>query len=414
MRLIRYLVTGLLCGASAGLLCVLFYRITELANSIRTENGFLLYFLPLSGVMVVFLYRRFDRKGRCSSNEIFTLYENTDTPPRYIAPLIFISVPLAYLTGGSVGRVGPSFQLAGGGLLQLGRLRESARFGRFIPDNDVLCACGVAAGFSVILDAPAAGAVVGAEIFVLRKEKLQYIIATLASAYAGYAVSHGMHTVYADLGIEFSDKEAEALRSSILSLKGIVLVLVLAVSAALIGAIYCYSRRLTEKVFEHLFPNEYVRVIAGAVIIIAVVKLLGTFEYCTPGISEAGEALKGKAEHADFFFKLLLTCITLGCGFRGGDVAPVIYIGASLGCVLGMVTGFSPSAAAAIVMTGALVSVTNCTVGIFVFACEAVSLRPEMCAMFAVSAAVCHIISGQCSLFDTQDTRSIKGKLNIP
>jgi H+/Cl- antiporter ClcA len=98
----------------------------------------------------------------------------------------------------------------------------------------------------------------------------------------------------------------------------------------------------------------------------------------------------------------MLTAFTLGCGIRGGEIAPTIFIGAT-GCFsAGCLIGLDPSLAAAVGIVGALASVTNCPVALWIYGLEAICLSGEMALYFAIAACMAHFLSGRGGLYSEQ------------
>ena len=98
----------------------------------------------------------------------------------------------------------------------------------------------------------------------------------------------------------------------------------------------------------------------------------------------------------------MLTSFTLGCGIRGGEIAPTIFIGAT-GCfAAGYLIGLDPALAAALGIVGALASVTNCPIAIFLYGLEAISLSPEMALYFFITACMAHFLSGTGGIYSEQ------------
>lgn len=113
---------------------------------------------------------------------------------------------------------------------------------------------------------------------------------------------------------------------------------------------------------QKYIPNEWLRILAGAVLIILMAKLLDTADYLGAGMGVIELAVAGKVAAAAFILKIIFTAVTLGSGFRGGEIAPALFVGATFGCLFGQITGFPASLAAACGMAAVFCGVTNCPI----------------------------------------------------
>ena len=407
-RLINTFLLSAATGILSGGACVLFYLCTQFSDGTRIAHPWLLWLLPLAGLLIVLLYDGLMETKDLSAGALFRHVQEGKPVSPWIAPLIALSTCLAYLTGGSVGRTGSALQIGGSisnGIIDPGWSRISGSKS----NSDIaalLTACGMASGFTAILGTPLAGAILGSEILVLGRRSIKLIVPTLISSYITWGISLLSHISYTDFSIEASHFADLAL-SDCLKLAALCL------TATLIARFYCYSRRLIAWSMDRYLKNPYLRVLIGTALIILITKLLGDMNCSGIGFDYVAQALNGDCDTFAFFWKLILTCLALGCGIRGGEIAPNIFIGATFGCAAGMILGMDPCLCAAICLISVLSSVTNCTFAIFVYGCEALCLSlPSALCFLAVSVLV-HIFSGDIGLFREQPSNQIPLKLHI-
>ena len=390
--IITYILTGVCCGVVCGGAAVFFSWLTTLCDSVFHSHEKLIFLLPLAGIAVVYLYDDFRKEDDLTMNALYRHMQDGKPLSFWLAPMIAISTCLAYLTGGSVGRVGSALQIGGCLAVLIGK--KIALLRRFAPAPELLLACGIAAGFSGILNAPVAGAVFGVEVLVLSHRKWVYLVPTLIATWITWGIAHAVGVRY----IDFHDLTTATISTTVL-LKA----LAIAFAAMLIGRLYCFVRKITVKGFEAL-NNKYLRVITGTVLVIALTQILGHTNCNGIGFSYVDAALDGHSATLAFLWKLMLTAFTLGCGIRGGEIAPTIFIGAT-GCfAAGHLIGLDPALAAALGIVGALASVTNCPVAIFLYGLEAISLSPEMALYFFITACMAHFLSGTGGIYSEQRT----------
>ena len=396
--LIMLLLTGCVCGAVCGAACVFFAWLTTLCDRVFHSHDRLLLLLPLTGIVVVWLYDYWRKGEDLSVNGMFRHMRGEQELSPWLMPLIAVSTCLAYLTGGSVGRVGSAVQIGGGLAVLLGRKFSVLR--RFDPPADLLLACGIAAGFSGVLNAPCAGAVFGVEVLILRGRKLVYIIPAMISSFITWGIGNLFHVGYIDFHPDLpSVFGPEAGAAGIgLPLGKIIL---MAVAAMLAGRLYCFARRTTTRGFQ-LIGNRYLAVIAGTVMVIALTRILGHTNCNGIGFTHLDLALDGYGATLSFLWKLMLTVFTLGCGIRGGEIAPVMFIGAT-GCfALGSLIGLDPGVSASIGLVGALASVTNCPIALWIYGMEAISCTWEAALYFALAVCAAHFLSGTGGIYSEQ------------
>ena len=413
-------IAGICVGLVSGAACVFFCYVTTVADLTRQAQPWLLWFLPLAGLVVVFLYDELFERESLSTGSIFLFVHENQSLNVALAPLIFISTSLAYLTGGSVGRAGSALQIGAG---------TATILSSFLPEKTaviiyenmatefyarLLMSCGMACGFTAILDAPLAGALFGIEVLALSYRNWILLIPTLISSLITWAIAHAFHIPYTDLHGAFA--------SGMDAFDGGVFwrVCIIALLTTLTARLYCKSRDLISDGFLFVARNKYLRVIIGTGLVILITKLLGTMIYNGIGFSSVAEmttigtaALVGRLTALGFFWKLLLTLLTLCCGIRGGEIAPNIFIGAAFGCVAGEMLGLDPCLGAACGIVGNLSSVTNCTLSLFVFGLEALSFGPASAIYFGAVVLITHVLSGHCCLYTQQPTSEMPFKPDI-
>ena len=435
----KYVITGFAAGIIVGGLCVFFCWLTATADITRQANSWLIFLLPLTGLLVVFLYdNRYVKFARerdamdglegnmdgprletresmfLGMNMVFLSKKDGRPVSLWLAPLIFISTTLTYLTGGSIGRVGSALQFGCGISTQFNRLA----------DNTVLIACGLSAGFTAMLGTPVAGAVFGFELLVLTSAEWVYIIPTLITAFTTNGIAQLLHVRYTNL--EWGEDGAAAVSGlkgfmgdniphafGSLDIMSLLKVCLIALLTTLLARLFIYGRRWSTAGFTYLFKNKFVRVIVGTCLVIVITVLLGTQDYNGIGLATAAKALNGEVVTTAFLWKLILTLLTLGCGIRGGEIAPVIFIGSTFGCMFAGLIGLDPCVGAAVGLVGTLSSATNCTLALFIFGLEAISFSPAGVIYFAITVIITHILSGRDCLYSMQEYDRIRFKAPI-
>ncbi len=391
--LIRWVVLAGGVGLAAGLLVGLFGRCVAEATAFRASNPWMLYFLPAAGLAIVALYRLDSYKAGTDC-----LLEGIQTKaviPLRMAPLVLISTVLTHAFGGSAGRAGAVLQIGG----SLGNA-----FGKWLKldgyDHKIMLMCGMSAGFSALFGVPLTATVFSMEVASVGVMQYAALVPCAVAALAAKSIAG------------FVGARAESFSISVtavLDWKNFLLVVVLAVLCALVSILFCTVIQGTGRLFKKYIPNEWLRILAGAVLIILMAKLLDTVDYLGAGMGVIELAVAGKVAAAAFILKIIFTAVTLGSGFRGGEIAPALFVGATFGCLFGQITGFPASLAAACGMAAVFCGVTNCPIA-SLFLCVEFFGADHM-PFFLLAAGISYLESGNYGLYRSQKILYSKTKL---
>ena len=384
--LIKWLVLAVLTGLSVGFISSLFARVLKFVTNYRTEHFWVFFLLPVSGLIIVFLYQKFGQEDGGTNRVLSTIRSQDDVPFRS-APLIFVSTILTHFAGGSAGREGAAIQLGGSIGNQLG-----SWFHLDEEDRHVMVMCGMSAAFSAVFGTPMAAAVFSMEVvsvgIMYYAALVPCVIASIiASKFAaGFGINpESFHVVnIPELTIE----------------TGLKMVLV-AVACAAISIIFCMVLQGVSKLYAKFSENPYIRIVAASAIIIVITLFLRTSDYMGAGNNLIELAVEnGQARPLDFFWKLVLTALTMRAGFRGGEIVPSFCIGATFGCIMGHLIGLSPSICTAAGMAALFCGVTNCPITSILIAFELFGFRGASYYLIAVS--ISYAVSGYYGLYKDQ------------
>ena len=183
----------------------------------------------------------------------------------------------------------------------------------------------------------------------------------------------------------------------------------LAVLCALVSVLFCEVIHLTEHQMARRIPNPFVRAAAGGVVIIILTLLSGTTSYNGAGMDVITAAVEqGAARPEDFLLKLIFTAVTLAAGFKGGEVVPSFFVGATFGCAVGPLLGIEPGFAAAIGLIGVFCGATNCPIASIFLAIELFGDGGLL--YFAAACFISYVLSGYSGLYSSQTFSSSKLK----
>lgn len=383
---IKWSLLSILIGGIVGVISSGFAHTLSAAATYRQQYPWLLFLLPVAGVLIIFLYKKFG-KDDGGTNQVFSTVRARDEVPATAAPLIFVSTALTHLAGGSAGREGAAIQLGGSIANQLGRWIKLDE-----EDTHVIVMCGMSAGFAALFGTPMAAAIFSLEVIsvgiMYYTALMPCMIASLMAA--GVAEALGVHAE------SFHITEIPHLTPVNGMKMGTI-----AICCAIISIIFCMVLKQVGKGYGRWLKNKYFRIVVAAMIVIILNQLLQTTDYMGPGAELIVKAVEyGEARPLDFFWKLLLTAITMKAGFKGGEIVPSFCIGATLGCVLGQILGLAPGLCAACGMVAVFCGVTNCPITSMLIAFELFGF--EGVSYFLIAIAVSYATSGYYGLYKDQ------------
>ena len=318
----KWSLIAILVGVAAGAFSTAFGHCINFVTTFRTNHLWTIFFLPFAGMLIIYLYKVCDYEKNKGTDQVFlTVHAEKKDIPFRMAPLIFISTVLTHLCGGSAGREGAALQMGGSIGSTIGRILHLDE-----KDRIVLVMCGMSAAFSALFGTPMA-----ATIFAMEVESvgIMYYAALLPCALSAIIASR----FAVNMGINpesFLIQEVPEF-----TVQNSLKVVILAILCAYLSAFFCVMLHTANRYLRAYFRNPYVRIVVAAVFVIAVNLLLHTTDYMGAGIDVIERAVEGEVRPEAFLLKMILTAVTLGAGFKGGEIVPSFYIGATAGCFLG-------------------------------------------------------------------------------
>ena len=390
-----WLTAALAVGAVCGLLGGLFAMAVEWATHARGEHAFLPWLMPVAGLAIAGLYRLLRLPLSIGTDEIISTVRTQERVPLAMAPAIFLSTVLTHLTGGSAGREGAALQLGGSIGAGMARILPLEKAGEKA-ENDavrIFQLCGMAALFSALFGTPLAATVFVVEIIEVGRINGRALLPCLISAITAKLVALAIGAPAEVFPLAASLAAAEPLPLLKTALLG--------VACAIVAILFCTVMHRSSKLFRKWIPNDFLRVVAGAAAVIVLALLLGTQDYRGGGMHVIHAALMGESVHpAAFLLKIAFTALSLGAGFKGGEIVPSFFIGACLGSTLAALIGFPPALGAAVGIIGLFCGVTNAPLASMLLAVEL--FGAEYALFFGVAAAVSYALSGHVSLYHAQ------------
>ncbi len=373
-------------GTVMGFVGTLFHLCMEQANDIRMQQGWLIWLLPLGGAAIALIYRICGMEQDQGTNLVITSVRSTEQISIKTAPLIFVSTFLTHLLGGSSGREGAALQMGGSIAYQIGRwIHLDAK------DERMIVMCGMSAAFSALFGAPLTAAVFSMEVISVGVMYYAAIVPCVLAAVVGFSIAHGFGispTAFSITGIPD------------LGPVSIGQVVLLAALCGGLSVLFCKGLHWTGGMYRKLLPNSIIRAMAGGILVVALTYLVQTRDYNGAGMNIIQNAMQGQARPEAFILKMLFTALTLGAGFKGGEIVPTFFVGSTFGCVAGGFLGLDPSFGAAIGLVALFCGVVNCPVTSIILSVEL--FGAEGLLLFAIACAVSYMLSGYYGLYSGQ------------
>ncbi len=387
---------ALLIGGTCGVVGALFSKSIGFVTTLRGEHGWILYLLPLLGILSVALYR-LCRVKDIGTNQVLESVRSEQKVSPLLGIAIFTGAALTHLGGGSAGREGAALQLGGS---------ISALFSKLFrldnPARHILTLCGMGAFFSALFGTPIGAAVFALEVVSVGSVCLAAIFPVFVSSVFAYWVA----TLFGVYGERFP---VALTFSSSVSLEAVWKIAVIAAGAALLSLLFCNALHLSEKWAHKYLKNDYIRILVGGLLVVGLTLLVGTTDYNGGGMQIIEQIFShGEVRYDAFILKLIFTVITVAAGYKGGEIVPTFFIGATFGGAVSLLLGLDPALGAAAGMAALFCGVTNCPLATLFLSVEL--FGGNSIVYIALAVAISFLLSGNSSLYSGQKLLSSKLK----
>lgn len=373
--------TGIFCGIIGSM----FHHGVHIATELRAEHPWLLWCMPIAGLAIVGFYKLTKTEGQ-GTNDIIEAVHHGKGLSILLLPAIFVGTILTHLGGGSAGREGAALQMGGTIGYHTARLCN-------LDDRDMRTATltGMAAFFSALFGTPLAATVFAIVVISVGVMYHAAFIPCFTASLVAYAVSLVM-------GVEPTRFHVEIPATDVsLMLR----VGVLATLCAVVSIIFCKVIHVVERQMKKRIPNSWTRVIVGGFAVAILSTVCGTTDYNGAGMEVITAAVEeGTAHPFAFLLKILFTAITLAAGFKGGEVVPSFFVGATFGCVMGPLLGIPAGFAAALGLVAVFCGATNCPIASIFLAIELFGEGGLL--YFALICGISYMLSGYTGLYSSQ------------
>lgn len=382
----KWVLYACVIGVFVGAVAVAFHMGIDWATALRAENPWVIWLLPLAGGVIVLMYRMCGMEKDQGTNLVLVAVREAQPLKLRTAPLIFLATILTHLVGGSAGREGAALQLGGSLAAYVGR-----KIGLDEKDSRVMVMCGMAGAFSALFGTPLTAAVFAMEVVSVGVMYYAAMVPCLVSAMVGLMVAErcglGAH------GYEIMEIPA-------LSAVSMLRVGALGVLCAILSIWFCKAMHAAPKLYAKYQPEPLLRASVGGMLILLLTVLVGSQDYNGAGDALIRRMLAGESIPEAFLLKILFTAVTLGAGFRGGEIVPILCTGAAFGTVMGPILGLSQSFGGAVGMAAVFCGGTNCPLSAILLSYEL--FGGQGVPLYALGCGISYMLSGYYGLYSEQ------------
>ncbi len=386
----------ILIGITAGSASAAFLILLNLVTEYRVANEWIIWFLPLAGLIIGLAYHYWGKDIVKGNNVVIDEYYSPQKRiPIKMMPMIFLSTLLTHFFGASAGREGTAVQMSCSIADQFTDIFKLNNV-----DRKLILVLGISAGFSAIFGTPITAAIFSLEILVLGRFGLKALIPSVIVAFIADYTCHlcqAKHTIYT---IAFIPP---------INLKGILITILVGIIFGLTALIFKKSTRFFEEIFKQKVQYPPLRpMIAGLFIAIAA-SLFPISAYLGLGIPTIVNSFSIQQPPESFLIKIILTAYALGAGFKGGEVTPLFFIGATLGNVLFLfmpIDALPMALLAGMGFVAVFAGATNTPIACTIMGMELFGI--ECCLYIGISCSVAYLFSGKSCIYTSQPQKGLK------
>ncbi len=392
LYLLKWFSVALIIGLTVGGASAFFLIALDWCTNFRNANVSIVWYLPVAGFGIGALYHYFGKSVVRGNNLLLDEYHFPEKViPFKMAPLVLITTLGTHLFGGSAGREGTAVQIGGAIADQLSKFIDIKSL-----DRRMLIVMGISAGFAAVFGTPLAGAVFALEVLIIGRIRFEALFPSiLVAIIADQTCRHlgGIHTDYIVTHIPE------------MSLKNLGLSIIAAICFGIVARLFSKGTHFWTAQFKKLSYAPLRPVIGGIVIAVAVY-YMSSSRYIGLGVPVIVESFSKQGLPYDFILKLLFTTFTLGAGFKGGEVTPLFYVGATLGNALVWLLPLPMDLLAAMGFVAVFAGATNTPIACTLMGIELFGIETGQ--FIAVACFIAYIFSGHSGIYSAQIVGSPK------
>ncbi len=392
----KWILICVLIGVLSGSASAFFLVSLDWVTQFREGNYSIIWLLPIGGLVIGLLYHYYGKEVVKGNNLLLEEYEDPQkTIPLKMAPMVLIGTLITHLFGGSAGREGTAVQMSGAIADQFNKLFKLNNY-----DRKTLIILGISAGFASVFGTPLAGALFALEVLYFSKINFKSVILSFLVAYVAYFTVEFWHVKHTLYSIPIVPE---------MTLIHFGWIIIIGILFGLTAMLFSRTTHFWAKLFSKYIPYAPLRPFVGGLILAIAIYFIGTTKYIGLGIPTLVESFSTTTEWYDFLVKILFTGFTLGAGFKGGEVTPLFFIGATLGSALSLVVPLPIALLAGMGFVAVFSGATHTPIACTIMGMELFGFESGL--FIGIACVVAYFSSGSVGIYHSQIVKGAKYKL---
>ncbi|MFV8357405.1 voltage-gated chloride channel family protein [Flavobacterium sp. XS1P32] len=390
---LKWILISVLIGITTGSASAFFLIALDWVTNCREHNNWLIWLLPIGGLLIGYGYYFGGKDVAKGNNLLLEEYENPQKKiPLTMAPLVLFGTLITHLFGGSAGREGTAVQMGGTIADQFTNV-----FKLDASERKTILLLGISAGFASVFGTPLAGALFALEILFFSKISFKSIPLSFLTAYIAY------------LTVEFWNVKHIAYSIPILpdiSFTTLFWILTASILFGLTAMLFSRSTHFWSQLFSKNISYPPLRPFVGGILLAITIYFIGTTKYIGLGIPVIVDSFSNPNTAYDFLLKILFTGFTLGAGFKGGEVTPLFFIGATVGSALSLVVPLPIALLAGMGFVAVFAGATHTPIACTVMGIELFGIESGI--FVGIACCIAYFTSGSVGIYNAQIVKGAK------
>ncbi|MBF2707783.1 voltage-gated chloride channel family protein [Flavobacterium soyangense] len=392
----KWILICVLIGVFSGSVSAFFLVSLEWVTPFREHNIWIIWLLPMGGLAIGLLYHYYGKEVVKGNNILLEEYEKPQkTIPLKMAPMVLIGTLITHLFGGSAGREGTAVQMGGAIADQLKNV-----FNLNNSDRKTLIILGISAGFTSVFGTPLAGALFALEVLYFSKISFKSVIFSFLVAYVAYFTVEFWQVKHTHYHIPIVPQ------MTIINFGWIIIIGIL---FGLTSMLFSRTTHFWGRLFSKTIQYAPLRPFVGGIILAVAIYFIGTTKYIGLGIPTIVESFSTQNASYDFLLKILFTGFTLGAGFKGGEVTPLFFIGATLGSALSIYVPLPIALLAGMGFVAVFSGATHTPIACTIMGMELFGIESGV--FIGIACVVAYFSSGSIGIYHSQIVKGAKHRL---
>jgi len=392
----KWIIICSLIGIFSGSASALFLVSLEWVTQFRMQHDWIIWLLPFGGFLVGLSYYYWGESVVKGNNLLLEEYENPKKViPFRMAPLVLLGTLITHLFGGSAGREGTAVQMGGAIADQFTKI--------FKLDNSerkILIILGISAGFASVFGTPLAGAIFALEVLYFSKINLKSTVLSFLVAYAAYFTVEFWEIKHTHYSIPIIPE---------LSFNNIIFTIIVGILSGFAALLFARSTHFWGSLFSKNIKYPPLRPVIGGVVLAVAFAGFGLTKFSGLGVPVIVDSFSNANQWYDFLLKILFTGFTLGAGFKGGEVTPLFFVGATLGSALSLIIPMPIALLAGIGFVAVFSGATHTPIACTIMGMELFGIAPGI--FIAIACTIAYFSSGSIGIYKSQIVKGAKYKL---